>query len=302
MEREKAIQRAREWANNQYFSQESRQEIQTLLDSGSNDELFERFYREMEFGTGGIRGILGQGINRLNIYTVRKATQALATELLRSFPKQEIKVALSYDSRMFSKEFAMQTASVLAGNGIKALLYKRLNPVCLLSWATRYHKAQAGVMITASHNPPKYNGYKVYWDDGRQVTEPNDKNIIGNYYAITDYSTIKYLEFDQAFEEGMISYIGEDVEDAYINTVAQYAINPELIKKHGGDITAVYTPIHGTGLVPVGKLMNKLGFTNVHIVKEQHYPDGKFPTVKSPNPENASALELAVNLSLLFPV
>ncbi len=296
MQKEQALEQAKKWAANPHFSPESRKEIQDLLDKGDHEELYERFYREMEFGTGGIRGILGQGTNRLNIYTVRKATQALATELLRSFPNQQIKVALSYDSRMFSKEFAMQTASVLAGNGIKALLYKRLNPVCLLSWSTRYHQAQAGVMITASHNPPKYNGYKVYWNDGRQVTEPNDKNIINNYYAITDYSTIKYLEFDQAYEQGLISYVEENVEDAYIDTVAQYAINPELIKKHGNELTAVYTPIHGTGLVPVTKLLKKLGFTNLHIVEEQRLPDGKFPTVKSPNPENASALQLAVDL------
>lgn len=296
MEKEAALERAKEWANNPHFSAESRKEIQDLLDKNDHDELFERFYREMEFGTGGIRGILGQGINRLNIYTVQKATQALATELLRSFPGQQIKVALSYDSRMFSKEFAMQTASVLAGNGIKALLYKRLNPVCLLSWSTRYHQAQAGVMITASHNPPKYNGYKVYWNDGRQVTAPNDKNIINNYYAITDYSTIKYLDFAAALENGLVEYVGEDIEDAYIETVAKYAINPELIKNHGKELTAVYTPIHGTGLVPVTKLLSKLGFTNVHVVEEQRHPDGKFPTVKSPNPENASALALAVDL------
>lgn len=296
MEKEKALECAKLWATNLHFSSESRQEIQELLDKNDHEELYERFYRELEFGTGGIRGILGQGTNRLNIYTVQKATQALATELLRSFPGQQIKVALSYDSRMFSKEFAMQTASVLAGNGIKALLYKRLNPVCLLSWSTRYHNAQAGVMITASHNPPKYNGYKVYWNDGRQVTEPNDKNIINNYYAIKDYSTIKYLEFTAALESGLIEYIGEDVEDNYINTVAKYAINPELIKSKGKELCAVYTPIHGTGLVPVTKLLSKLGFSNLHVVEEQRLPDGKFPTVKSPNPENASALALAVDL------
>ena len=183
MERKVALERAQEWASNDYFSAESKKEIQDLIDKGDEAELYERFYKEMEFGTGGIRGILGEGINRLNYYTVRKATQALAYELKNSF-KGDIKVAISYDSRMFSKEFAEETAGVLAGNGIHSYVYKRLNPVCLLSWSTRYHKAQAGIMITASHNPPKYNGYKVYWNDGRQVTSPNDKNIINNYRGL----------------------------------------------------------------------------------------------------------------------
>ncbi len=294
-EKQVALERAKEWASNSYFSHESRREVQDLLDEGNEAELFERFYKEMEFGTGGIRGILGQGINRLNHYTVRKATQALAYELKNSF-QNDIKVAISYDSRMFSEEFAKETASVLAGNGIHSYIYERLNPVCLLSWSTRYHKAQAGIMITASHNPPKYNGYKVYWNDGRQVTSPNDKNIINNYYNIKDYNEIGFMSFDEGISKGLIHWVGEDVEDKYIDTIAQYAIKPQMIKENGDKVKVIYTPIHGTGLVPVQKIFKKLGFTNYSVVKEQQTPDGKFPTVSSPNPENASALKLAVDL------
>ncbi|MCK5882575.1 MAG: phospho-sugar mutase [Bacteriovoracaceae bacterium] len=295
MERHVALERAQEWAKNEYFSLESRKEIQDLIDAGDEAELYERFYKEMEFGTGGIRGILGQGINRLNYYTVRKATQALAYELKNSF-KGDIKVALSYDSRNFSKEFAEETAGVLAGNGIQSYIYNRLNPVCLLSWSTREHKAQAGIMITASHNPPKYNGYKVYWDDGRQITSPNDKNIINNYCNIKDYNEIGFMSFQDGLDKGLIHYVGEEVEDNYIDMIAKYAIKPDMIKENGDKVKIIFTPIHGTGLVPVQKIFKKLGFTNYSIVKEQELPDGNFPTVASPNPENPAALQLAVDL------
>lgn len=295
MEKEQALEKARQWASNTYFSDESRKEIQDLLDANDTAELYERFYKEMEFGTGGIRGILGQGINRLNIYTVRKATQALATELKNSFKKNDIKVAISYDSRIFSDVFAKETAGVLAGNGIQSYVYDRLNPVCLLSFATRHLKADAGVMVTASHNPPKYNGYKVYWNDGRQVTSPNDKNIINNYCEITDYNQISYMDFNEAIDKKLVHMIGEEVENAYLETVAKAVVNPTMVREHGDKVKVIYTPIHGTGLVPVTQLFDKVGLSNYEVVKEQEKPDGTFPTVTSPNPENASALKLAVD-------
>ena len=290
-----AFTRAKEWALNPYFGEESRQEIQALIDANNHKEIEERFYKDLEFGTGGMRSILGQGSNRINIYTIRKATQALCSEVLAQ-KQSSPSICISYDSRIMSYELARVAAEVMAGNGVKAYIYKHLNPVALLSFAVRYHKSLAGVMVTASHNPPEYNGYKVFWSDGSQVTPPNDQNIINNYNALTDYSTIKFMPFEQAEKSGLIEWISDEVENAYFKSILSKAIDAEMCAKNGSKLKIVYTPIHGAGLVPCSRALKELGFSEVAVVPEQAKPDGKFPTVKSPNPENPSALKMAVDL------
>jgi phosphoglucomutase len=290
-----ALDQAIAWANNPLFSEESRKEIKDLIESQNLKEIEDRFYKDLEFGTGGIRSILGQGINRINVYTIRKATQALCTEVLAQ-KSGHPSICLSYDSRHFSFEFAKAAAEVMAGNGIKAYIYSRLNPVAMLSYSVRYHKSMAGVMITASHNPPEYNGYKVFWSDGAQVTPPNDQNIINHYYAIKDFSTIKFIPFAEGEKIGLIQWVGVDVENLYHQAIKGTSLNPELCKERGSELNIVYTPIHGAGLIPCTRALSELGFSKVNVVKEQALPDGKFPTVKSPNPENPDALALAVKL------
>ena len=294
-----ALERANEWANNTYFDEETRNEIKSLLDSQNAQEIEERFYKDLEFGTGGMRSILGVGTNRMNVYNIRKATQALCLEVLEYSKENNItqpSIAISYDSRRFSFEFAKEAASVMAGNGIKAYIFKRLNPVALLSFSVRHHNSQAGVMVTASHNPPEYNGYKVYWNDGAQVTPPNDQNIIDKFYAIKDFSTIKRIDFEDGINKDLISWVAEDVENAYYDAILSKTIRPDFCRENGSDLKIVYTPIHGTGLLPCKRALNDLGFSNVEIVKEQAEPDSDFPTVSSPNPENPSALKMAVDL------
>lgn len=289
------LEKANAWISNPYFSDESRAEIKKLIDTNDFKEIEERFYKDLEFGTGGMRSILGQGINRINIYTIRKATQALCLEVLNQKTANP-SMCISYDSRIMSFELAKVAAEVMAANGIKAYIYKRLNPVALLSFAIRHHGSQAGVMVTASHNPPEYNGFKVFWSDGAQVTPPNDKHIIDNYYAITDFSKIKTIDFDEAIKNKMIAWIDDSVEETYYNKILTKSINPEMCKTEGSKLKVVYTPIHGAGLIPCSRALSDLGFSDVHVVKEQAMPDGRFPTVKSPNPENPSALKLAVDL------
>lgn len=290
-----ALDKAKVWANNPYFDSESRREIQTLIDNNDQKEIEERFYKDLEFGTGGIRSILGQGINRINTYTIRKATQALCTEVLAQ-KSSAPSICISYDSRRFSLEFAKVAAEVMAGNGIKAYIYSRLNPVAMLSFSVRHHRSMAGVMITASHNPPEYNGYKVFWSDGAQVIPPNDQNIINNYNAITDFASIRFMNFEEGVSAGLIQWVGAEVEDLYHQAINSKAINPELCRASGSKLKVVYTPIHGAGLIPCTRALADLGFSDVLVVKEQAQPDGNFPTVKSPNPENPEALALAVKL------
>ena len=289
------MEKALEWAQNTYFSPESRAEIQSLIDQNNTKQIDECFYKDLEFGTGGIRSILGQGINRINIYTIRKATQALCTEVLAQ-KSSNPSMCISYDSRIMSFELAKVAAEVMAGNGIKAYIYKHLNPVALLSFAIRSHKSMAGVMVTASHNPPEYNGYKVFWSDGAQVTPPNDQNIINNYNAISDFSVIKFQNFEAGLKSNMIAWIDDSVEEAYYQVILQAMVNPEMCQQNGSKLKIVYTPIHGAGLIPCGRALKDLGFSDVHVVPEQAQPDGRFPTVKSPNPENPSALKMAVDL------
>ena len=289
------IERAKSWALNPYFEQSEREEILELIDSGNTQEITERFHKDLEFGTGGIRSIIAFGPNRINKYTIRKATQALALEI-KKLGATNPKMAISYDSRRFSLEFAKECAGVLAANGIKALIFDTLNPVPLLSFALRYYKAQGGIMITASHNPPAYNGFKAYWDDGAQVTPPQDKNIIENYQAIIDFSQILYMDFNEGLEKGLIEWIGQEVEDSYFATIKNYFINPKLCQERGAELKIVYTPIHGTGLKPCTRILDEMGLANYQVVKEQANPDPNFSTVKSPNPEDPTAMALAVDL------
>ena len=289
------LDKAKAWSQNPYFSPESRAEIQALLDTNNTKQIDERFYKDLEFGTGGIRSLLAQGTNRINIYTIRKATQALCTEVLAQNSKNP-SICISYDSRIMSFELAKVAAEVMAGNGIKAYIYKHLNPVALLSYAIRFHKSMAGAMVTASHNPPEYNGYKVFWSDGAQVTPPNDQNIINNYNSIQDFSTIKVLPFEIGMKENLIAWIDDSVEESYYKVIHEAMINPGMCAENGSKLKIVYTPIHGAGLVPCSRALKDLGFTDVHVVAEQAQPDGRFPTVKSPNPENPDALKMAVEL------
>jgi phosphoglucomutase len=290
-----SLEQARAWATNPLIDQHSRKEIQDLIDKNDLLEIEERFHKDLEFGTGGIRSILGQGINRINTYTIRKATQALCTEVLAQKVVNP-SICISYDSRRLSFELAKTAAEVMAGNGIKAFLFKRLNPVAILSYSVRHHKSQAGVMITASHNPPEYNGYKVFWSDGAQVTPPNDQNIINHYYEIVDISSIQFLPFEEGERSGLIQWVGSELEDLYHKDILSKAIDRDLCALKGYELKIVYTPIHGAGLIPCTRALSDLGFSDVHVVAEQAAPDGNFPTVKSPNPENPSALKMAVEL------
>ena len=266
----------------------SKQEIKNLIEN-NEPELIESFYKDLEFGTGGLRGIMGVGTNRMNIYTVGIATQGLCNYLKQQFPdKSKIKVAIAYDPRNNSKLFAEQTASVFSANGIKAFLFEDLRPTPELSFAIRQLGCQSGVVVTASHNPKEYNGYKVYWEDGGQIISPQDKNIIEEVQKIKDISEVK---FDSDLKN--VEIIGEKIDTKYLKELSKLSLNPEIIKKQK-DLKIVYTPIHGTGVDLVPKALKKFGFENIHVVEEQQQPDGNFPTVKSPNPEEPAALELAL--------
>ena len=297
MSNNELFERAKNWASNPHVSETDRKEIGELLASNNEAELTERFYRDLEFGTGGMRSILGAGSNRMNEYNIKKASQALANTVLKSHQSDERpKITISYDSRRFSLEFAKTAAGVFAANGIDAYIYENMNPVALLSFATRYKKASAGIMVTASHNPPEYNGYKVFWDDGAQVTPPYDGMIINYFNEINEASQIKFLEFDEGVMKGKIFWMSNEVEDVYFKSLLNYAVNPDLCQKRGKELKVVYTPIHGAGLRSCTRALDELGLTNYLVVEEQAKPDGDFPTVKSPNPENPEALAMAVKL------
>ncbi len=282
------MRKAREWAANEYFDDAFRNEIQRLIDENDESELIDRFYKDMEFGTGGLRGILGAGSNRMNVYTVRKASQGLANYLLKNSDNPS--VAIAFDSRQFSDVFSRETACVLAANGIRVHLYKDLRPVPMLSFTVRELGTTAGVVVTASHNPSEYNGYKVYWSDGCQVTPPHDEGIIGEVNGIEDFDNVKWSPFETLIEQGGIQYVPESVEEAYFSRVEALARGQRETNQNFG---VVYTPLHGTGNYPVREILKRRGFENVTVVEAQEKPDGTFPTVSSPNPEEPSALELA---------
>ena len=286
------------WVNHPGIDESIRQELIAIKDDAN--EIEERFYRELEFGTAGLRGILGAGTNRMNMYTVAKATQGLADYInsMKADADTLRSVAIAYDSRHMSTEFADISAAVLNANGIRAYVFDSLRPTPELSFAVRHLKCIAGINVTASHNPAKYNGYKVYWEDGAQVSEPFDQEIMACVNKITDMLSPKLMPKDEAAAKGLYVQIGEDVDNAYMDAVCTTIKDAELIKNRGKDISVVYTPLHGAGIKIVPKLLERVGFTNVHVVKEQAVPDGDFPTVEFPNPEITDALKLAHDLAV----
>ena len=288
------LEEYKKWCESSEFDDDTKNEL--LAIKGNDAEIEDRFYKELEFGTAGLRGIIGAGTNRMNRYTVGKATQGLANYIIEQ-GVQEKGVAISYDSRKMSKEFSLQTALILNANGIKTYLFENLRPVPELSFAVRELKCTAGVMITASHNPPKYNGYKVYWDDGSQIVSPRDKEIIGKVREVKDYSEIKTISKDEAIEKGLFNIVGQDMDDKYINTVKSLVLNPEIVKEQGKNLKVVYTPLHGTGSTVAERLLKEIGIENLYVVKEQREPDGNFPTVDYPNPEDPKAFKLALDLA-----
>ena len=282
------------WCTDPYFDDKTREELKAL--EGNEAEIEDRFYRQLEFGTGGLRGVIGAGTNRMNIYTVRQATQGLANYII-SQEGQEKGVAIAYDSRIMSPEFAKEAALCLNANGIRTYLFESLRPTPELSFAVRSLHCIAGIVITASHNPREYNGYKVYWEDGAQITPPHDKNILAEVAKVKSFSQVKTMEEDQARVAGLFQIIGSDFDDLYIAQLKAQSIHPEIIKDAAKDMKIVYTPLHGTGNIPVRRVLRELGFSQVYVVKEQEKPDGKFPTVAYPNPEDENAWKLALDLA-----
>ncbi len=283
-----------QWLTDDYFDADTKAELKSI--ANDEKEIEERFYKTLEFGTGGLRGIIGAGTNRMNIYTVSKATQGFANYIKKQGDAAVKKgVVIAYDSRNYSPEFAEITARVLAGNGIKAYLSDELRPVPMLSFSVRYLGCTGGIVITASHNPPEYNGYKVYWEDGAQVPAPRDGEIITEVNAITEWSMIKKADLTEAVNSGMIQYVGPEIDVAYLDAVTEQIVNPEIIKNT--DLKIIYTPLHGSGNKPVRRALAKAGFKNVYVVPQQEKPDGNFPTVGYPNPENKAVFDLAMDLA-----
>ncbi len=283
-----------EWLNNPIFDKETKKELEEIKENDA--EIEDRFYKDLEFGTAGLRGIIGIGTNRMNKYTVTKATQGLANYIIKQ-KSQNRGVAIAYDCRIMSKEFSDEAALCLNANGIKTYRFEDLRPTPELSYAVRELGCIAGIVVTASHNPPEYNGYKVYWEDGAQIVEPTDKEIINEVNKITDFATIKTMEKDEAIKKDLYHTIGKEIDDKYIAELKKLVINNDIIQEMQKDIKIVYTPLHGTGNIPVQRILKEIGFENVYIVKEQEKPDGTFPTVSYPNPEDPKAFELALKLA-----
>ena len=283
-----------EWLTNPYFDADTKAELKRI--AADENEIKERFYTDLEFGTAGLRGIIGAGTNRMNLYTVRKATQGLANYILKN-GSAEKGVAIAFDSRRMSPEFAQEAACCLAANGIKAYVFDSLRPTPELSYAVRKLGCIAGINITASHNPPEYNGYKVYWEDGAQITPPHDKGIMDEVKAVEDYTTMKTMSAEEAKAAGLYEVIGAEVDDAYIAELKKQVIHQDAIDAVGKDLKIVYSPLHGTGNIPARRILKELGFENVYVVKEQELPDGEFPTVSYPNPEAAEAFDLGLKLA-----
>ena len=288
------LEEYKKWCESPEFDEATKKELLEI--KGDEKEIEDRFYQELEFGTAGLRGVIGAGTNRMNKYTVGKATQGLANYILEQGTENK-GVVISYDSRKMSKEFSMQTALILCANGIKAYLFESLRPVPELSFAVRELKCTAGIMITASHNPPKYNGYKVYWDDGAQIVEPRDKDIIANVRAVKSFSEIKEMSEEEAKEKGLLTFVGKEMDDKYIEKLKSLILNPEIVKEQGKKLKVVYTPLHGTGNMIAERLLKEIGIENLYVVPEQKDPDGNFPTVEYPNPEDPRAFKLALELA-----
>ena len=283
-----------QWLANPYFDEETKEELKGI--SEDENEIKERFYMDLEFGTAGLRGIIGAGTNRMNIYVVRRATQGLANYIAKVDKKAQ-GVAIAYDSRHMSPEFAEEAALCLAANGIKAYIFESLRPTPELSFAVRHLGCVAGINVTASHNPPEYNGYKVYWEDGAQITPPHDSGIMGEVKSISDWNTVKTMDKAEAEKAGLFQVIGKEVDDAYMAELKKQVIHMDAIEKEGKNLKIVYTPLHGTGNIPARRILKELGFENVYVVKEQELPDGDFPTVSYPNPEAAEAFALGLKLA-----
>ena len=283
-----------QWLANPYFDEAIKEELKGI--SEDENEIKERFYMDLEFGTAGLRGIIGAGTNRMNIYVVRRATQGLANYIAKVDKKAQ-GVAIAYDSRHMSPEFAEEAALCLAANGIKAYIFESLRPTPELSFAVRHLGCVAGINVTASHNPPEYNGYKVYWEDGAQITPPHDSGIMGEVKSISDWNTVKTMDKAEAEKAGLFQVIGKEVDDAYMAELKKQVIHMDAIEKEGKNLKIVYTPLHGTGNIPARRILKELGFENVYVVKEQELPDGDFPTVSYPNPEAAEAFELGLKLA-----
>lgn len=283
-----------QWLESDYMDEATKEELRQI--AGDEKEIEERFYTELEFGTAGLRGIIGAGCNRMNEYTVRKATQGLANYILK-VGGQDRGVAIAYDSRHMSPEFADVAALCLAASGIKAYVFESLRPTPELSYAVRKLHTIAGINITASHNPPEYNGYKVYWEDGAQITPPHDSGIMNEVKAISDYAVCKKMDKDAAIAAGLYQTIGADIDDPYIEELKKLVVHQDAIDAVGSQIKVVYTPLHGTGNIPVRRVLKELGFTNVYVVPEQELPDGDFPTVSYPNPEAKEAFTLGLALA-----
>jgi len=282
------------WLEDAYFDAQTKAELKAIADD--EKEIEDRFYRDLEFGTGGLRGVIGAGTNRMNVYTVRKATQGLANYIL-SQNGADKGVAIAYDSRFMSPEFADEAALCLAANGIKTYVFDALRPTPELSFALRKLGCISGIVITASHNPPEYNGYKVYWEDGAQITAPKDKEIITEVKNVTDYHMVKTMAKAEALKAGLYQVIGKEIDDAYMEELKKQIIHPEVITEMAEDISIVYTPLHGTGNVPVRRVLEELGFKKVYVVPEQEMPDPKFTTLEYPNPEDPKAFTLALKLA-----
>ena len=291
---EKYQEKYEEWLNNPFFDEDVKNELISIKDN--EEEKKDRFYKDLEFGTAGLRGVVGIGTNRMNKYTVGKATQGLAEYIIEKCG-QERGVAIAYDSRHMSEEFSEQVANILNANGIKTYRFESLRPTPELSFAVRYLKCISGVVITASHNPPKYNGYKVYWEDGAQITAPIDGEIINKVNSIKDLEKIKTISKDEAINKGLYKVLGEELDDLYIKELKKNLLNPDAIKKVSDDLKIVYTPLHGTGNKLASRILKEIGFKNVYVVPEQQEPDGDFPTVSYPNPEDPKAFKMALELA-----
>ena len=283
-----------QWLENPYFDEATKEELKAIKDD--ENEIKERFYMDLEFGTAGLRGIIGAGTNRMNIYVVRRATQGLANYIAKVDKKSQ-GVAIAYDSRHMSPEFAQEAALCLAANGIKAYIFEALRPTPELSFAVRHLGCVAGINVTASHNPPEYNGYKVYWEDGAQITPPHDSGIMGEVKAISDWNTVKTMDKEDAVKAGLFEVIGQAIDDAYMAELKKQIIHMDAIQAEGRNLKIVYTPLHGTGNIPARRILKELGFENVYVVPEQELPNGDFPTVSYPNPEAAEAFELGLKLA-----
>lgn len=283
------------WLASEAFDDETKAELEAIR--GDEKEIKERFYKDLEFGTGGLRGIIGAGTNRMNKYTVGKATQGLASYILKNNPDgAKMGVAIAYDSRNMSPEFAERAALVLNANGIRSYIFDELRPTPELSYAVRSLGCTAGIVVTASHNPPEYNGYKVYWADGAQVVAPKDRGIIEEVNAVADFADIKTIDKEEAVKAGLFNVIGSDIDDGFVNAVLEQAVRPEEVKK-AEDMVIVYTPLHGTGNKPVRRVLKEAGFKNVFVVPQQELPDKNFSTVGYPNPEDPKAFTLAIELA-----